>query len=145
MPSNHIRITTYWLLGLIEGEGSFQLWRSDLVPVFSIVLTERQLPVLVKIKEFLIQNLGFDSDSIWKLNNTSAIGINTQKARNNSKGSALLIIKDIRILYNYLIPFFDELSESFLSKKAQDFKDFKVICWAVYYGIHKEERIKLLI
>jgi hypothetical protein len=64
MPSNHIKITTYWLLGLIEGEGSFHLWRSDLIPVFSIVLTERQLPVLVKIKEFFIQNLGFDKDSI---------------------------------------------------------------------------------
>ena len=64
MPSNHIKITTYWLLGLIEGEGSFHLWRSDLIPVFSIVLTERQLPVLVKIKEFFIQYLGFDKDSI---------------------------------------------------------------------------------
>jgi hypothetical protein len=79
MPSNHIKITTYWLLGLIEGEGSFHFWRSDLIPVFSIVLTERQLPVLVKIKEFLINNLGFDNYSIWKLNNTSAMGINTQK------------------------------------------------------------------
>jgi hypothetical protein len=51
-------------LGLIEGEGSFHLWRSDLVPVFSIVLTERQLPVLENIKKFLIQNLGFDDYSI---------------------------------------------------------------------------------
>jgi hypothetical protein len=91
IPSNHIKITTYWLLGLIEGEGSFHLWRSDLVPVFSIVLTEHQLPVIEKIKEFLIQNLGFDDNSIWKLNNSSAMGINTQKARKNSKSSVLFI------------------------------------------------------
>jgi LAGLIDADG endonuclease len=145
MPSNHIKITTYWLLGLIEGEGSFHLWRSDLIPVFSIVLTERQLPVFVKIKEFLINNLGFDNDSIWKLNNTSAMGINTQKARNSSKGSVLFIIKDIRILHNHLIPFFDKLRQDFLSKKAQDFEDFKIICRAVYYGTHKKEPIKSLI
>ncbi len=143
MPENHIKITTYWLLGLIEAEGSFHLWRSDLVPVFSIVLTEYQLPVLEKIKEFLIQNLGFDENSIWKLNNTSAMGINTQKARNNSKSSVLFIIKDIRILHNYLIPFFNKLE--FLSKKAQDFEDFKIISRAVYYGAHKEEPIKSLI
>ena len=143
MPSNHIKITSYWLLGLIEGEGSFQLWRSDLVPVFSIVFTERQLPVLVKIKEFFISNSGFDDNSIWKLKNSSTIGINTQKARNNSKSSVLLIIKDIRVLYNYLIPLFDKLD--FMSKKGQDFNDFKIICRAIYHGSHKEEYIRSLI
>ena len=68
------------------------------------------------------------------------MGINTQKARNNSKSSVLFIIKDIRILHNYLIPFFNKLE--FLSKKAQDFEDFKIISRAVYYGAHKEEPIK---
>lgn len=47
--------------------------------VFSIVLTETQLPVLVKIKEFLENNLGFDLYSVNKLNSTSAIAINTIK------------------------------------------------------------------
>ena len=71
------------------------------------------------------------------------MGINTQKARKNSKSSVLFIIKDIRILYNYLIPFFDKVD--FLSKKVQDFKDFKIICQAVYYGAHKEEPMYNLI
>jgi hypothetical protein len=71
------------------------------------------------------------------------MGINTQKARNNSKGSVLFIIKDLRILYNFLIPFFDQVD--FLSKKGQDFKDFKIICRAIFYGAHKEESIKSLI
>ena len=30
-----INITDYWLLGLIEGEGSFHLIRSRLVPIFA--------------------------------------------------------------------------------------------------------------
>lgn len=143
MPLDHIQITTYWLLGLVEGEGSFHVWRSDLIPVFAIVLTEQQLPVLEKIKEFLIDSLGFDPDSTWKLNNSPAMGLNTQKARKNSKGSVIFIIKNMRILQNYLIPFFEKTE--FLSQKGKDFKDFKIICRAVYYGAHKNELIKSLI
>lgn len=143
MPSNHIKITAYWLLGLIEGEGSFQLWRSDLIPAFSMVLTEDQKPVLVKIKEFLLDNLAFDVNSKFKIENTSVMAINTQKARNNSKGSVLFIIKDIRILHNFFIPFLAE--RVFLSKKGLDFLDFKLICQLVYYGVHKEDTIRPLL
>jgi len=65
LPSHHeIKITTYWLLGLIEAEGSFNLFRNDLKPTFEIVLTELQLPVIIKIKQFLLENLGFDINSI---------------------------------------------------------------------------------
>jgi hypothetical protein len=71
------------------------------------------------------------------------MGINSQKARNNSKSSVLFIIKDIRILHNYLVPFFDKVE--FLSKKDLDFKDFKIISRIVYYGAHKEEPTKSLI
>ena len=64
-PSHHeIKITSYWLLGLIEGEGSFNLFRNELKPTFGICLSELQLPVISKIKEFLVQNLGFDSNSM---------------------------------------------------------------------------------
>lgn len=143
MPSNHIKITTHWLLGFIEGEGSFMLCRSDLIPVFSIVLTENQKPVLVKIREFLLNNLGFDPYSKYKIENTSVMGINRQKARNNSKGSVLFIIKDIRILYNYIIPFLAKLR--FLTKKGIDFLDFKLICQLVYFGVHKQDEIKPLL
>lgn len=145
MPSDHIKVTAYWLLGLVEGEGSFHLWRSDVIPAFAIALTENQRPVLEKIKEFFVHNLGFDSYSIWRLNNTPVIGINTQKARNNSKGSVLIIIKDIRILHNFIVPFFEGLRPYFLSKKAQDFDDFKLMCRAVYYGVHKKEPVRSLI
>lgn len=64
-------------------------------------MSERQLPVIEKIKEFLFNNLGFDSYSLLKLKCSSAITINFQKARNNSKASVLLLIKNIHILHNY--------------------------------------------
>ena len=52
LPLNHIRITPYWLLGLIEGEGSFYLRRNSLTPTFSLALTEVQRPVLEAIISF---------------------------------------------------------------------------------------------
>ena len=52
-----IVISDYWLLGLIEAEGSFYLDRSKLQPVFMIALTKIQLPVIKKINDYLINNL----------------------------------------------------------------------------------------
>lgn len=43
MPENHIVITKSWLLGFIEGDGSFSLGRATLEPVFAIKLIETQL------------------------------------------------------------------------------------------------------
>ena len=144
MPADHkVIVTKSWLLGLIEGEGSFQLWRSDLVAVFGLVLTERQKPVLEKIKEFLSNNLGFDAYSMFKLNFSSVISITTQKARNNSKASVLILIKNIHILNNYSVPYLDEMQ--IITKKGQDFEDFKLICRLLYMGAHKNKEIKSLI
>ena len=130
-------------MGLIEGEGSFQLWRNDLVAVFGLVLTEKQLPVLEKIKEFLANNLGFDSYSMFKLKNSSVVSITPQKARNNSKASVLFLIKNVHILNNYLVPYLDEMQ--FITKKSKDFEDFKLICRLLYTGAYKNNDIKSLI
>lgn len=138
-----IIVTKSWLLGFIEGDGSFHYWRNDSLPVFSIALSETQHSLLLKIKEFLIDSLGFDHYSKFKLNNSSIISINTQKARNNSKASSSLVIKDIHVLNNYLIPYLDELV--FHSKKGLDFQDFKLICEAIYKGAHRNKIIKDLI
>ena len=66
-PENcKIIITKSWLLGFIEGDGSFFVRRDTLTPVFCIELTGVQLDVLVKIKEFLDKFLGFDIYSLYK-------------------------------------------------------------------------------
>ena len=110
MSENHIVITKSWLLGFLEGDGSFSLERSSLVPVFSILSTEKQLPVLMKIKEFLKNNLGFDLYSLHKLECSSSVfTISTGKAIKNSKPLACCFqIKNIHVLNNYLVPFFSE-------------------------------------
>jgi len=108
MP-HEINISKSWLLGFIEGDGSFNFWRNDALPVFSIALSDSQEFLLLKIREFLVNNLGLDSYSKYKIHNSSVISVNIQKARNNSKASVSLIIKNIHLLNNYLIPYFEGL------------------------------------
>lgn len=144
-PENsNIIITKNWLLGFIEGDGSFFLRRDNLTPTLSIENTGVQLPVLLKIKEFLENSLGFDAYSLYKIKNSSIILITTIKAKNiNSKSSVSLTITNINVLNNYLIPFLSDME--FLTKKGKDFNDFKIICRAIYVGAHRKEDIKSLI
>lgn len=128
----------------MEGDGSFFLKRDSLTPIFAIEVSGIQLPVFVKIKEFLETSLGFDGYSYYKLKNSSAIAVAEVKARNdNSKSSVTLIIKNINIINNYLVPFFEDME--FLTKKGLDFKDFKIICKAIYDGAHRKQDIKALL
>jgi hypothetical protein len=146
MPESHVVITKSWLLGFIEGDGSFSLEKSNLVPTFSINLTKNQLAVLVKIKEYLEKNLGFDLYSMQKLKCSSIITIvNSDKAINNSKPLATFMIKNIHILNNYLVSFLSKDGLEFITKKGKDFLDFKIICKAVYIGAHHRKEIKSLI
>lgn len=145
MPLNHkINITGYWLVGLIEGEGSFSMTRgSRLRPCFQLLFTASQKPLLESIKLFLINNLGFDRFSLWKLANSSDIGIFEFKAKGNSKPTVCLEIRNILLLHNYLIPFLSNFT--FLSKKGLDFADFKVLCQTIYKGAHKNSLIRELL
>jgi len=59
MPFAHkITITPYWLLGLIEGEASFSISKSNtLNTTFYLCLTSAQAPLVNAIKDFLISHL----------------------------------------------------------------------------------------
>lgn len=139
-----IVISDYWLLGLIEGEGSFHLGRTDLRASFTIGLSQVQLPVLEKIQNFLESNLLFDKYSMFKLKNSSCITVGTSIAGSgNSKPFARLVIRNASVLTNYFIPFFNNMT--FISKKGKDFEDFKIICTALYNGTYRNELIRSLI
>lgn len=141
-PSDHkIVISNYWLLGFIEGEGSFYLDRDKFQPVFTLNLSEVQLPVIDKIQEFLVDNLGFDKYSLFKLKNSSVITtFKEKKGTNNSKPLVKVKITNTNVIVNYFIPFLNTMS--FVTKKGKDFNDFKIISTAVYNGCHRNEEIK---
>nr|YP_009262061.1 LAGLIDADG endonuclease [Chrysoporthe austroafricana]AMX22136.1 LAGLIDADG endonuclease [Chrysoporthe austroafricana] len=145
LPKDHkINITKYWLLGLIEGEGSFSIAKSKLRPNFQILFTVAQKPLLVEIRKYLISNLGFDRFSLWKLNNSSLIGIFEMKAKGNSKPTVSLEIRNVPLLRNYILPFLKSMP--FISKKRHDFMDFFLICNVLYVGGHlHDNKIKDLI
>jgi len=119
LPADHkIVISGPWLLGFIEGEGSFYLARTEFEPAFSIAQSETQLPVVEKIKEFLENDLGFDKYSMFKLKCSSAIAIKRGKAVKNSKPLEVLTIKNTNILMNYLTPYLENMP--FITKKGKD-------------------------
>ena len=109
----------------------------------NIKLTDTQLPVLIKIKEYLENNLDLDLYSIHKLKSTQIIMISYEKDRGKSKPLVSLVIKNVHFLNNYLVPFFYE--DIFITKKGLDFADFKIICNAIYIGAHRKEITKSLI
>ena len=69
-----------------------------------LALTKAQLPVIKEIQSYLIDNLGFDKYSKFKLQNSSAINIVENKDRNNAKSLIRLTILNTNILNNYFIP-----------------------------------------
>nr|WPM94751.1 hypothetical protein [Ceratocystis fimbriata]WPM94805.1 hypothetical protein [Ceratocystis fimbriata] len=143
-PSYHkIEITSYWLLGLIEAEGSFYVDRFKLQPSFIIGLSEVQGVVIRKIKEYLENNLGFDSYSMFKLQNSSFMAIVVDKGRGNTKPMLRFKITNTLILVNYFIPFLDQMT--FITKKSKDYRDFKIICTAISKGAYRNNDIKELI
>jgi hypothetical protein len=73
------------------------------------------------------------------LEQTAAMGINVQKARGGSKPAVRFIIKNLYILQNYFLPFFDTVE--FLTKKGKDYSDLKLICHLKYRGAHCDEEI----
>jgi hypothetical protein len=94
------------------------------------------------VKDFLIDNLGFDFIYSRQSVNSAVIGLSLIKAKANSKATVSLDIRDIKVLHNYLIPYLSKMK--FFSKKELDFNDFKVICLTVYNGAHKNEMINNL-
>jgi hypothetical protein len=91
LPSDHsIVITKGWLLGYIEGDGSFFISRTGIEPTFSISATAEQRPLLEKIKQFLEQDLAFDKYSMFTLKKSSIIALNDVSARETGKASIIL-------------------------------------------------------
>jgi len=113
-----IKITWPWLLGFLEGDGSFSV--SGTLPRFFIDATISETNVLIEIKNFL---------------NCGNVHSRTQsKSRPNQKPTSSFSINSIEILYNFLIVNLDNLT--FMTKKYKDFLDWKLIVKLNYLGYH---------
>ena len=103
-------VTSYWLLGFVEGEGSFFISKGDNYRlIFSIGQSLRDLPIMEEIKKFF-NNLAVDE-----------VPCNAVKYKN----VVHLHISQKDFIINKLIPLFDSMT--WRSKKGLDYQDWKFI------------------
>ena len=150
MPGDHnINITPYWLLGLIEGEGTFCLMNSKTFGVsFSLSLTASQTPLINAIKEYLgillIKNSNIEPFIEYKeILNKIIFVYNREKRLENDKPTIEITIKQVQFIVDKFIPMLDNLS--FVTKKYKDFLDWAFIVLLINKGKHTTDAGKNLI
>jgi LAGLIDADG endonuclease len=141
LPENHIKITPYYLLGYIEGDGSFYFNKNDNTVRISLITIKEDRILLEKIKEFLFNQL--DKNSLFLAKNSKLVYINDKSIRKNWKAITILEISQIDYICNYLIPFFDNLV--FRTKKYLDYLDFRKIAFLILDGKHLSEKGRSII
>lgn len=122
LPSDlTIKVTPWWLLRFSEGESSFSVrGEGRWYHTYMLSQTERQLPVLLQIKNFFLNEVSCSKDSL------PIINIQYFKDnRGNTQPLYKLILSDSIFISKYLIPLFDNLT--FLSKKGNDYQDWKTL------------------
>lgn len=119
------RVTPHWLLGFVEGEGSFHLDRSSNNRlIFGLGLSGNELALLEAIKEFFYDLL-VEKETI----NKSSIMIQCSSTR-----VAHLRIKNMDFIKLVIIPFFSSLT--WRSKKFLDFQDWVLVSKLKEEGHH---------
>lgn len=141
LPENHIKITPNYLLGYIEGDGSFYFNKNDNTVRISLITIKEDRILLEKIKEFLFNQL--DKNSLFLGKNSKLVHINDKSIRRNRKAITILEICQIDYICNYLIPFFDNLV--FRTKKYLDYLDFRKIAFLILDGKHLSEKGRSII
>ncbi len=166
--THKIHITDNWLLGFIEGDGSFSITKKDFILTFSIS-QKGNLPLMEAIKSYLlnISSTLKPGTYLEKLKDetprppatrlkapSGARGVRDviylTKSKNRyasfSEATAfnyVLIIKSKDFINNILIPYLDSLT--FHSKKELDYLDWKSIGQLKKLGLHYlPEGIKLI-
>lgn len=142
LPAGHrVIITGYYLLGFLEGDGSFYLNKHDMTVRVSLVTTTPNRVVLEKIREFLLNQL--DKHSKILGSNTKIFNINDKKIIQGHKPISLIEISQIDYICNILIPYLDCMV--FNTKKYRDYIDFRLIAFLLLEGKHLTNKGKQLI
>lgn len=136
LPNNHkVKITPNWLLGFIEGDGSFNVALKGFALSFSLSQSSVDFILLENISYYL-NDLAKSKDIKY-----SNKYINVYKGRDplgKSRGDCQLTITSSEFLRDILIPFFDNMT--FYSKKYKDYKDWKAILNLKDLGLHYTDK-----
>ena len=141
LEGHQVRITGNYLVGFLEGDGSFYLNKHDMTARVSLVTTTANRVVLEKIREFLLNQLDVYSHMLGST--TKLININNKKIKEGHRPISVLEISQIDYICNILIPYFDGID--FKTKKYIDYLDFRKIAFLILEGKHLTEKGKQLI
>lgn len=149
--SRKFRITPYWVLGFIEGEGSFHILKKDYYPRFSVGQSVKDLALMEELKNYF--------NSLERELPHANLTLNLEEGGSPHQEDVAYLSIDKKIdmvnlaisqkyfITNVLIPFFDSLS--WQSKKEKDFQDWKAITNIRNLGLHYTDKgveiIKLIL
>ncbi len=139
-----ISITPNWLLGFVEGEGSFVVAKRQYTLIFSITQSTREEVLMEEIKNFL-NNLPSLNPS---LSISGPTGYDVVNFSLSKKPGQAFDVKKLSIQSNdyikcCLIPFFDALT--WRTKKNRGYNYWKIVLELKELGRHyEEEGVKVL-
>lgn len=137
LPEDHeIIITKNYLIGLLEGDGSFYLNKNDMSVRVSLVTTTVNRKVLEKIREYILSLL--DEPSFMLGSTTKLVSINDKKVKGDNRPITILEISQIDFINNILIPHFDCIK--FRTKKYKDYLDFRTLARLILEGKYLTEK-----
>lgn len=85
MPLGHVRITDNYILGLIEGDGSFYLYKSKYYTYISIGMESVNRFLFEKIRHYLIKQMDFYSQLYAINTKAGTIAIVDQKGTEGTR------------------------------------------------------------
>lgn len=133
--SHEIKVTPYWLLGFIEGEGSFHIDTNSFQQTFSIELTISEKPVIEAIAQFLKGLIPNELNHLLEKENLIGIFERTRPSTSPAKkGSVRVYFSKFAFISQVFSPFLERLT--FFSKKELDFKDWLLVTQLKLKGIH---------
>lgn len=135
------RITPYWLLGFVEGEGSFYVQKSSKRLDFSVGQSAKDLALMHSIKNYWNS---FPDVKGGRYDGSLVVSLVEYKGRaSNHKPSVSLRIHNQRFIRDRLIPLFDSLT--WCSKKLLDFQDWSNVLMLKESGWHyTDEGLRLI-
>lgn len=135
--THKIHITGNWLLGFVEGDGSFFVTKQNFILTFSIG-QKGNLPLMIAIQSYLYNlDNSLTLDKLTIKDGTiirNVIYLNKSRNKHTLEFNYVLTIKSKEFLNNVLIPYLDCFT--FHSKKKLDYLDWKSIGKLKNLGLH---------
>ena len=142
LNSHKINITPYWLVGFIEGDGSFFIKRIKYLHSLTLSQIQTEKNLMLELVNYL-NKLAVGKLLNSKINGFANLNFNPASGKGNEQASYKLNITNFEFISLVLIPFFDNLI--FFTKKYEDYKDWKIVALLKLEGKHLTPEGKTLI